>query len=102
VQPDTVFFAGFDTARAAVVDPATWTVTSTPDLGRPTVGATLATDGTLIYIPAASSQEVLVIDASTFAVVDIVEPIELWSVSFSDGGIWVVPDNGAVVQRFEP
>jgi hypothetical protein len=101
VQADTVFFAGFDTAQAVVVDRATWAVTSTPDLGSPTVGGTLATDGTSIYVPAASSREVLVVDSTTFAVVDSIEPLEPWSVAFSDGGIWVVPDNGAVAQRFE-
>jgi YVTN family beta-propeller protein len=101
VQPDTVFFAGFDTAQAAVVDRASWAVTETPDLGRPTVGGTLATDGTSIYVPAASSREVLVIDAATFAVVDTIDPLEPWSVVFADGGLWVVPDNGAIAQRFE-
>jgi hypothetical protein len=101
VQPETVFFAGFDTPQAAVVDRATWAVTRTPDLGSPTVGGTLATDGTSIYVPSASSQEVLVVDADTFAVVDTIEPIEVWSVASAEGGVWVVPDNGAVAQRFE-
>jgi hypothetical protein len=44
---------------------------------------------------------VLVIDASTFAVVDTIEPIDVWSVAFADGGVWVVPENGAIAQRFE-
>jgi YVTN family beta-propeller protein len=102
IQPDTVFFAGFETAQAAVVDRATWTVTSTPDLGHPTAGGTLATDGRSIYVPSSSSGTVLVVDATTFAVVDTIEPLAPWSVAFEDGGLWVVPDSGAVVQRFEP
>jgi YVTN family beta-propeller protein len=102
IQTDTVFFAGFDTSLAAVVDRATWTVTSTPDLGRRTAGGTLATDGTSLYVPAADSGAVLVIDATTLAVTRTLEPVDPWSVTFEDGGLWVVAENGAIAQRFEP
>jgi hypothetical protein len=101
VQPDTVFFAGWESAQAAVVDRATWTLTSTPDLGRPTVGGTLATDGTSIYVPAADSREVLVIDAVTFTIVDTIEPIDPWSVAVDGDGLWIVEDGGPVAQRFD-
>jgi YVTN family beta-propeller protein len=101
VQPETVFFASWETAEAAVVDRATWTVTSTLDIGRPTAGGTLATDGTSIYVPAAGSQEVVVVDASTFTVVDTIEPIDPWSVAIEGGRLWSVEEGGAVAQRFD-
>jgi hypothetical protein len=101
VQPHTVFFAGWETAEAAVVERVTWTVTSTPDLGRPTAGGTLATDGTSIYVPAADSLGVLVVDASTFEVVDTIEPITPYSVAIEGDGLWIVEAGGAIAQRFD-
>jgi YVTN family beta-propeller protein len=101
LQPETVFFAGWETAQAAVVDRATWTVTSTPDLGRPTAGGTLVTDGTSIYVPAAGSGAVLVVDTATFTVIDTIEPIDPWSVAIEGNGLWTVQENGAVAQRFD-
>jgi DNA-binding beta-propeller fold protein YncE len=101
VQPETVFFAGWESAQAAVVDRATWTVTNTLDLGRPMVGGTLDTDGTSIYVPAADAREVLVVDASTFTVVDTIEPNDPWSVAVAGDRLWIVEEGGAVAQRVD-
>jgi WD40 repeat protein len=57
--------------------------------------------GTSIYVPATDSLEVLVVDASTFAVVDTIEPITPYSVAIEGDGLWIVEAGGAVAQRFD-
>jgi hypothetical protein len=49
----------------------------------------------------ADSQQVLVVDASTFTVVDTIEPINPWSVAVEGDGLWIVEEGGAVAQRFD-
>ena len=55
----------------------------------------------LIYIPAASSGHVLVVDASTFTVVDAIEPIDPWAVAVEDHTLWAVSENGPIAQHFD-
>jgi outer membrane protein assembly factor BamB len=98
---DLVFLSGEHESTAVVVDRDTWNITATPDLGRPTGGGTVATDGTRIYVPTADGQDLLVVDADTFAVVDTIEPLSVHSVEVVDGALWTAHFDHGVLQRFD-
>ncbi|HET9665373.1 MAG TPA: hypothetical protein VFP09_01395 [Desertimonas sp.] len=97
VLDDAVFLAGESGSKAVVVDRATWTVSRTPDLGRDT-GAlgTGETDGTSVYVPTLDQRDVLVVDASTFAVTDVVETLGVHCVTVQDDSLWVAGYDGYV------
>jgi hypothetical protein len=104
VLKSAVFFAGRDVATAAVVDRATWTVTSTPDLGRVTGGGGgIATDGESIFVPTkeGAPEDVLVVDATTFSVVDVIEPLGANHVAVLDGSLWIADGILNVTQRVD-
>ena len=102
VLDEHVFLPGG--SQAVVVDRNTWSVTAVPDLGRVTGGSQTAFDGTSIYVPTAwPDHAVLVVDGTTFAVTDTIEPLGVNSVIVDDAGnLWVAkgqPINA--VQRFD-
>jgi hypothetical protein len=101
VLDDAVFFPGENGSKAVVVDRATWTTRSTPDLGRPT-GAlgTVEADATSVYVPTLDQRDVLVVDTTTFDVVDTVETLGVHSVTVQDGSLWVAFYDG-FLQRFD-
>jgi hypothetical protein len=97
-----VFFAGWGGSTAVVIDRATWGAAATPDLGRPTSGSILATDGERIFVPthfAAGPQDVLVVDGATFTVTDTIESLGNNSVAVVDGALWTADGHFDVVQR---
>jgi hypothetical protein len=103
VFDDRVFFAGDETPFAVVIDRATWTVASTPDLGRPTGKGGIVSDGESIFVPTedASPNDVLVVDADTYEVIDVIEPLDVNHVALLDGSLWLTHGALDVVQRFD-
>jgi len=104
VLDDAVFFPANLGSVSAVVDRATWQVTATPDYGRSTTGSQAAFDGGSIYL-IAERADVLVIDAETFELTDVIEPLSIYpdlnSVATSPGALWVATDSAGILQRFE-
>jgi hypothetical protein len=100
---DRVFFAGDETPTAVVIDRATWTVASTPDLGRATGKGGIVSDGELIFVPTEDGDisDVLVVDAETYEVVDVIEPIDVNHLALLDGSLWITDGRLGVVQRFD-
>jgi hypothetical protein len=109
VLDDSVFLAGLMGSTAVVIDRANWTITATPDLGRPTRASQNAFDGTSIYVPTVDSQtdpvngrpDVLVVDPTTFTVTDTIETLRANSIDAADGAVWVVDDAFGILQRFD-
>jgi hypothetical protein len=102
VLDDSVFFAGEHGTQAVVVDRTNWTVRSTPDLGRATGDlGTVEADAESIYVPTLDAKDVLVVDASTFAVTDIIPTLGTRSVTMHDGSLWTTGYDG-YLQRFDP
>ncbi len=103
VLDDGVFFPGHQTSTAVVVDRATWTVTATPDLGRPTRCSQCGFDGNSIYAATDDSEQmdVLVVDATTFEVTGTIETLGANSIDADDGSLWVIDDTFGVLQRFD-
>ena len=104
VFDDRVFFAGNFTSTAVVIDRADWSIVATPDLGRVTHGGSIATDGGSIYIPTEDGfpKDVLVVDATTYEVVDTIEPLDLNALAVDDNGsLWVASGRMGVAQRFD-
>ncbi len=109
VLDDSVFFAGEHGSQAVVVDRATWTVRSTPDLGTP-IGdlGTIEADAGSVYVPtledvgggAGTGTDVLVVDTSTFAVTDVIPTLGARSVTVVDGSLWTA-GYGGYLQRFD-
>lgn len=86
-----------------VVDRDSWTVTSTHDLGRITHGGGIVTDGSSIFIPTkdGSPNDVLVVDAATYEVINTVTPLDVNGVAVEDGTLWVTHETFNVAQRFD-
>jgi hypothetical protein len=101
VLDDAVFFPGADGATAVVVDRGTWTVTATPDLGRPTRVGLTATDGARIYVPVSGYRDVLVVDADTYAVVDTIETLGNTAPVLLDGSLWTADSWYGLMQRHD-
>ena len=103
ILEDRVFFAGNGNSTAVVVDRATWTVASTHELGRITGGGGIVTDGESIFVPThdALPNDVLVVDAETYEVVDTIEPLDVNGVALLDGSLWVTHQTFDVVQKFD-
>lgn len=101
VLDDAVFFPGFGGSTAAVIDRSTWTVSATPDLGRATGASQSGFDGTNLYIATADHEDILKVDAATYAVTDTITPLHANTVIVADGAVWAA-DGGRfdVVQRF--
>jgi hypothetical protein len=104
VLDGAVFFPANRGSVSAVVDRPTWQVTATPDYGRWTGGSQAAFDGNSIYL-IAEGVDVLVIDAGTFEVTGVIEPLSIntWinSLATSDGALWVGTSNTGILQRFD-
>jgi hypothetical protein len=101
VLDDSVFFAGEHGTQAVVVDRTTWTVRSTPDLGRTTGDlGTVEADVDSIYVPTLDSGDVLVVDASTFEVTDVIPTLGARSVTLHDDSLWTTGYDG-YLQRFD-
>ncbi len=100
---DRVFFAGNYNSTAVLVDRADWTVASTHDLGRITHGGFIVTDGTSIFIPTKDGfpNDVLVVDAETYEIIDTVEPLDVNGVALLDDSLWVTNETFNVAQRFD-
>jgi hypothetical protein len=101
VLHDAVFFPGAGGATAVVVDRGTWTVTATPDLGRPTRVGLTATDGARIYVPVSGYRDVIVVDADTYAVVDTIETLGNAAPVLLDGSLWTADSWDALIQRHD-
>ena len=86
---------------AVVVDRATWTVSATPDLGRPTRVGLTATDGDRIYAPVAGYRDVVVIDAATFEVVDTIDTLGNAAPVLVDGSLWTADSWYGLMQRHD-
>jgi hypothetical protein len=104
VLDDAVFFPANLGSVSAVVDRTTWQVTATPDYGRQTGGSQAAFDGPSIYL-IADNVDVLVIDAETFELTDVIEPLtivpDLNAVATSAGALWVATDTAGILQRID-
>lgn len=96
-----VFFPGQDGPTAVVVDRATWTVSATPDLGRPTRVGLTATDGDRIYAPLAGYRDVVVIDAATLEVVDTIDTLGNAAPVLVDGSLWTADSWYGLMQRHD-
>jgi hypothetical protein len=104
VLDDAVFFGGHGGPTAVVIDRATWSVAATPELGRPTGGSLVVTDGERIFVPtyyASGPKDVLVVDAGTFAVKDTIEPLGNNAVALLDGALWTADGQFNMVQRHD-
>jgi hypothetical protein len=102
VLDDRVFFPGVDGPTAVVVDRDSWTVGDAADYGRPTGGSQPAFDGSVIYLPTKDKMEILVVDPTSYAVVDTIRPLEANSVVAADGGgVWTASNTINFVQRFD-
>jgi streptogramin lyase len=103
VFDDRVFFAGHETPTAVVVDRSTWTVASTHDLGRGTGGGGIVSDGESIFVPTddAPFNDVLVVDADTYEIVETIEPLDVNHVALLDGSLWSTDGTFDVAQRFD-
>jgi hypothetical protein len=98
-----VFFGGQLNNGAVVIDRATWTVASTLELPDVVGGGGITTDGTSIFVPTRGEQpwNVLVLDASTYEVVDTFEPLDVNGVAALEGSLWVTNPFTNVLQRFD-
>jgi hypothetical protein len=107
VLDDAVFFPGNsfvpDNAGNAVVDRATWAIVATPDYGR-TIGRNTAFDGRSIYI-IADNRDVLVVDAHTYELTDVIEPLTIVSATTAlaagPRALWVAVNGVGILQRFD-
>jgi hypothetical protein len=102
--PDAAYFHGYHGSSAVVVDLTSWTIAATPDHGVHGGGTGQAAfDGTSIYFPDAAEQDVVRVDATTFDVVEIIEPLGVNAVAVDDtGALWVARGQPLdVVQRFD-
>ena len=100
---DVVFFPGNrGDGTAVVVDRATATVTATPDLGRPTAGSLIVSDGERIYVPTFDElSDVLVVDASDFTVTDTLTPLGNQTLALLDGSLWSASSRFGMLQRHD-
>ena len=103
VLDDVVFFPGNrGDGTAVVVDRATATVTATPDLGRPTAGSLIVSDGERIYVPTYDElSDVLVVDASDFTVTDTLKPLGNQTLALLDGSLWSASSRFGMLQRHD-
>ena len=102
VLDDVLFFAGNLGPTAVVVDRATATVIATPDLGRPTGGSLTVSDGKRMYVPTTKDEmDVLVVDPSTFEVIDTVEPLGNNTLALLDGSLWTAAGHYGLLQRHD-
>ena len=105
VLDDAVFFPHGSTA--SVVDRATWTITATPNFGRPLDGGSQsAFDGTSIYIIADKpTGTIAVIDPTTFQITREIRALattpSVNSLGAIPGALWAVVNGGGVLQRFD-
>jgi hypothetical protein len=108
VLDDAVFFPANsfvpDNAGNAVVDRATWTITSTPDYGRTIGGSQMASDGQSIYLMA-DGKDVLVVDRDTYELTDVIEPLfivdHINALAVGPGALWVATGDAGILQRFD-
>jgi hypothetical protein len=101
VLESAVFFPGESGSTAVVVDRSSWTVSATPDLGRPSRMGLTATAGERIYVPLVGNLDVAVVDAKTFTVVDTVETLGSVAVVVLDGSMWVADSHYGLMQRHD-
>ena len=68
-----------------------------------TGGGGIVTDGESIFVPThdALPNDVLVVDAETYQVVDTIEPLDVNGVALLDGSLWVTHQTFNVVQKFD-
>jgi hypothetical protein len=100
VVDDDLFFPGHLGAVSVAVQRSDWTIRSTHDLGRPTGGSLTVTDGSQIFVPA-DGIDVLVVDASTYEVVDTIETQGANGVALLDDSLWTAASLAGVAQRFD-
>jgi hypothetical protein len=104
VLDDTVFFPGQMSNLNAVVDRTTWTVTATPEYGREIGSGSSAYDGRSIYV-IADGKDVLVIDARTYELIDVIEPLTIFdhlnAVTVGPEALWVATGDAGILQRFD-
>jgi hypothetical protein len=103
VLADSVFFPGYGGSKPVVVDPATWTATTAPDLGTTTGGSGQPAAGSdAIYIGTANHQDVLRVDPTTLEATDTIEPLGVNALLIDDGALWVATGQPYdTVQRFD-
>jgi len=109
VLDEVVFFPGSEGSQSVVIDRATGTITSLPDLGRPFEHATdSAFDGTSLYV-LVEGRDIAVVDPTTFEVTDTIEPfdfdpplgIQINALALGPDALWVVNDESSILQRFD-
>ena len=109
VLDDVVFFPASEGPQSVVVDRATGTITSLPDLGRPFVHSSdSAFDGTSLYV-IIEGRDIAVVDPTTFEVTDTIEPfdfdpplgVQVNALALRPGALWVVNDESSILQRFD-
>ena len=102
VLDDRVVFPGYKGSTAVIVDRDTWAVDRTVDLGARTGGSQSAFDGSVMYVPTDDKLGLLVVDPTSYEVVDTILPFEVNSVVAADGGgVWTASNTINYVQRFD-
>lgn len=104
VLDEVVFFCRLRRIHRRGRRPATWAVTATPDLGRATGGSLVASDDQRTFVATDGNpgpKEVLVVDASTFAVTDTIEPLGNNAVALLDGSHWTGDNDYSLVPRHD-
>ena len=109
VLDNVVFFPGSEGSQSVVVDRATGTITSLPDLGRPFVHSNdSAFDGTSLYV-VVEGRDIAIVDPTTFEITGTIEPfdfdpplgIQVNALALGPDALWVVNDESSILQRFD-
>jgi hypothetical protein len=109
VIDDIVFFPATEGSTSVVIDRATGTITSTPDIGRSYEHSSdSAYDGTHLYV-IVEGRDIAVIDPATFEIVETIEPMDLDpplgiqvnALALGPDALWVVNDQSSILQRFD-
>lgn len=101
VLDSVVYVPGNGNDAAATIDRATGAVSVAPSLGRAVRGSQAASDGDLIFVPAKDSDEIVVVDATTFEVRDTWLTLGLNSLDVLDGRLWTANNIGGFTQAFD-
>ena len=109
VLDDQILFPPQGTEPAVVVDRATLTVASRPDLGEAS-GSQAAYDGNSIYvITVGDEHNITVVDPETYEITERIEAFEfdapfdgsVNSIASGPGALWVVNSKANLLQRFD-
>lgn len=101
VLDGVVYVPGNGNDDAATIDRATGAVSAAPSLGRAVRGSQAVSGGEVIFVPAKDSDEIVVVDATTFEVRDTWWTLGLNSLDVLDGRLWTANNVGGFTQAFD-